>query len=204
MESVGFLNNQDAGTAATLGGTDTPHRIVIAGNWEIPLFAHTRGIAGVFLKGWQANGIFMRESGFPLGAPSGFYSAGIDPKLDNPTDLRAFNTCTLLITGVRQNCASAAEPLAFIQQQPNTLRTLSSRFPSLRPSKVPSLDVSMFKGVTLHENLQLQFRAESFNTTNSPQLGAPNTGLSGTTAGQVGLTQSNDPRNIQLSLRLMF
>jgi hypothetical protein len=204
MESVGFLNNQDAGPSATLTGTDTPQRIVIAGNWELPLFAHTSGVAGAFLKGWQLNGIFMRESGFPLGAPSGFYSAGIDPNLNNPTDLRAFNTCTLLITGARQNCASDAEPLAFIQQQPNTLRTLSSRFPSLRPPKVPSVDVSAFKSFKLRENLQMRFQAEAFNATNSPQLGGPNTGLSGSTAGQVGLTQANDPRNIQLSLRLMF
>jgi hypothetical protein len=204
MESVGFLNNQDAGPSSTLAATDTPQRIVISGNWEIPLFAQTHGIVGIFLKGWQVNGIFMRESGFPLAAPSGFYSAGIDPALANPTALRSFNTCTLLTTGARQNCASTTEPLAFIQQQPNTLRTLSGRFPSLRPPKVPNVDLSMFKAFRLHEGLNLQFRVEAFNATNSPQLGLPNTTLSGTTAGQVGLTQSNDPRNVQLALRLQF
>ena len=181
-----------------------PQRIVVSGNWAIPLFAHTHGVVGVFLKGWQANGIFMRESGFPLGAPAGFYSSGIDPALPNPTALRSFNTCTLLTTGLRQNCATTDETLAFIQQQPNTLRTLSGRFPSLRPPKVPNADVSLFKAFTLHENWHLQFRAEAFNVTNSPQLGSPSTSLASTTAGQVGLTQSNDPRNVQLSLRLMF
>jgi hypothetical protein len=204
MEAVSLLNNLDAAPSATLGGTDTPHRVVIAGNWAFPFFKSTHGILAVFLKGWQANGIFMRQVGFPLGAPSGFYSSGIDPKLSNPTDIRAFNTCTLQTNGLRVNCASTDEPLAFIQQQNNTLRTLSSRFPSLRPPKVPNLDCSLFKAVTLHENWQLQFRAEAFNALNSPQLGAPNTGLTGTTAGQVGLTQANDPRNIQLSLRLRF
>jgi len=205
MESVSYLNNQDSGPSSTLTATDTPHRIVISGNWAIPLFAHTHGIVGIFLKGWQANGIFMRESGFPLTAPSGFYSAGIDPSLGSAaTDLRAFNVCTLLTTGARQNCPTTTEPVAFIQQQPNTLRTLSGRFPSIRPPKVPNADLSLFKAFTLHENWHLQFRAEAFNATNSPQLGLPNTSLAGTTAGQVGLTQSNDPRNIQLSLRLMF
>jgi hypothetical protein len=62
----------------------------------------------------------------------------------------------------------------------------------------------MFKAFRLHEGLNLQFRVEAFNATNSPQLGLPNTTLSGTTAGQVGLTQSNDPRNVQLALRLQF
>jgi hypothetical protein len=204
MEQVSFLNNQDAGPSSTLTSTDTPHRIVVSGNWALPLFTNTHGIAGIFLHGWQLNGIFMRESGFPLGAPSGYYSAGIDPSVANPTALRAFNTCTLLTTGVRQNCATASEPVAFIQQQPNTLRTLSGRFPSLRPPKVPNADVSMFKAFKIHEGLNLQFRAEAFNLTNSPQLGAPNTTLNGGTAGQVGVTQANDPRNIQLALRLQF
>ncbi len=204
LESVGFLNSQDAGPSRTLTGTDTPHRVVISGNWAIPLFAHTHGVVGVLLKGWQVNGVFLRQVGFPLAAPGGYYSTGIDPQLVNPTSLRAFNTCTLQTNGVRVNCASVDEPLAFIQQQTNTLRTLSGRFPGLRPPRVPNADLSMFKAVTLHERLRLQFRAEAFNATNSPQLGAPGTGLTSATAGVVGLTQSNDPRNIQLALRLMF
>lgn len=205
MEAVTFLNNQDAGPARTLAATDTPNRIVVSGNWSLPLFSHAKGIAGVFLKGWQLNGIFMREDGFPLTAPSGFYSAGIDPSLGAATtDQRYFNTCTLETNGTRVNCASSSEPIAFIQQQNNTLRTLSPRFPSLRPPKVPNADLSMFKAFQLRERMRLQFRAEAFNATNSPQLGLPNTSLTSTTAGVVTLTQSNDPRNIQLSLRLMF
>jgi hypothetical protein len=204
MESVSYLNNQDAGPSRTLAATDTPQRIVISGNWVLPVFTRTKGVAGAFLKGWQLNGIFLREVGFPLGAPSGYYSTGIDPQLADPTDQRAFNTCTLQTNGNRVNCASTNEPLAFIQQQNNTLRTLSSRFPSLRPPKVPNADLSMFKAFTLHEKTRLRFQAEAFNATNSPQLGGPNTTLTGTTAGVVGLTQGNDPRNMQLSLKLLF
>ena len=95
-------------------------------------------------------------------------------------------------------------PTAFIQQYPNTVRTLSGEFPTIRPPKVPNADISMFKAFTLHERLNLQFRAEAFNATNSPQFNAPSTGLTATTAGTVTLTQVNDPRNIQLSLRVRF
>ena len=204
LESVSFLNNQDSGPSRTLTSTDTPHRIVVSGNWAIPLFARTHGILGIFLKGWQANGVFVRQVGFPLAAPAGYYSSGIDPSLPDPTDQRYFNTCLLQTNGTRFGCASATEPVAFIQQQNNTLRTLSSRFPSIRPPKVPNADLSLFKAVALHENWKLQFRAEAFNATNSPQLGSPSTSLTSTAAGTVGLTQSNDPRNIQLALRLMF
>jgi hypothetical protein len=39
---------------------------------------------------------------------------------------------------------------------------------------------------------------------NSPQFGPPNTTLNPTSAGVTTLTRVNDPRNMQLSLRLMF
>ena len=50
----------------------------------------------------------------------------------------------------------------------------------------------------------MQFRAEAFNATNSPQFSSPSTSLTSTSAGVVTLTQVNDPRNIQLSLRVRF
>ena len=207
LDATSYLNSQDLISQTperTLNATDTPHRVVLSGNWALPIFSRTHGIAAVFLNGWQANGIFVREVGFPLAAPGGFYSSGIDPSLPNPTEQRYFNTCALLTSGVRQNCASTSEPIAFIQQQNNTLRTLSGRFPSIRPPKVPNADVSLFKSFLLREHLRLQFRAEAFNATNSPQFNTPSTSLTSTSAGVVTLTQGNDPRNVQLSLRLMF
>jgi hypothetical protein len=208
MEAVSYLNNQDDGPSRTLTSTDTPHRIVVSGNWALPFFSHTHGIVAAFLKGWQLNGIFVRQVGFPLTAPSGYYSAGIDPSLTDPIDLQYFNTCTLQTNGTLVNCkdqkTGGTLPLAFIQQQNNTLRTLSGRFPSIRPPKVPNADLSLFKAFQIHERLRLQFRAEAFNATNSPQFNTPNTSLTGTTAGVVTLNQVNDPRNVQLSLRLTF
>jgi hypothetical protein len=209
LDATSYLNAQDSITQTperTLNATDTPHRIVVDGNWAIPFFANTKGVVGALVKGWQLNGIFVRESGFPLAAPSGFYSSGINPELPGGNVTKAFNTCTLLTNGTTTNCTFNGQtlPVAFIQQQPNTPRVLSLEFPSIRPPKVPNADVSMFKAFTLREHMRLQFRAEAFNTTNSPQFNTPNTGLSGSSAGLVTLSQVNDPRNVQLSLRLMF
>jgi len=63
---------------------------------------------------------------------------------------------------------------------------------------------AMFKAFTLHEGIRLQFRAEAFNGLNAPQLGAPSTSLNTTAAGQVGLTQTNDPRNFQIAAKILF
>ncbi len=64
--------------------------------------------------------------------------------------------------------------------------------------------LSMFKAFQLREGLKLQLRAEAFNATNSPQFGNPSTSLASTTPGVVTLTQTNDPRNIQLALKLVW
>jgi hypothetical protein len=209
LNATGWLNAQEPITQTpdrTLAGQDTPNRVVISGNWTLPIFSHTNGILGVFLKGWSLNGVFMRENGFPLGAPGGFASTGIDPALPNGDNTKSFNTCTQLTTGALANCSFNGQtlPTAFIQQANNTLRTLSGVFPSIRPPIPPNADLSMFKAFTLHETWNLQFRAEAFNGTNSARFGGPNTGLAGTTAGVVTLNQQNDPRNVQLSLRLRF
>ena len=209
LNATSYLNAQEGITATpdrTLNSTDTPNRIVISGNWALPIFTHLKGVAGVFLHGWQANGIFMRENGFPIAAPGGYWSSGINPALSNGTDAKFFNTCTLLTNGTMQNCTFNGQtlPVAFIQQYSNTARTLSGEFPTIRQPKVPNTDISLFKAVTVHERFNVQFRAEAFNATNSPQFGPASTSLTSTSAGVVTLTQVNDPRNIQLSLRVRF
>jgi hypothetical protein len=209
LDAVSYLNNQDSTKLTpprTLNATDTPHRVTASGNWALPIFNSNHGLLAMLVKGWQMNGIFVRQVGFPLAAPSGYYSGGIDPSLPDSqrTDTRFFNTCTLLTSGVRENCPTTSEPFAFIQQQPFTLRTLSLRFPTIRPPKVPNLDASLFKAFRLHERVQMQFRVEAFNALNAPQLGAPSTSLGTTAAGQVGLTQTNDPRNYQIAAKNCF
>lgn len=209
INATGWLNAQEPITQTpdrTLAGQDTPNRIVISGNWTLPVFSHTNGILGVFLKGWSLNGVFVRENGFPLGAPAGYMSSGIDPALPNGDNTKYFNTCTQLTTGALSNCTFNGQtlPIAFYQQYSNTLGTLSGVFPSLCPPIPPNADLSMFKAFKLHETWNLQFRAEACNGTNSARFGGPSTSLNATSAGVVTMNQQNDPRNIQLSLRLRF
>ena len=52
--------------------------------------------------------------------------------------------------------------------------------------------------------MQLQIRAEAFNAFNTPWFGAPNTAVNNAAFGTVAPTQANDPRTIQLGIRLQF
>ncbi len=67
-----------------------------------------------------------------------------------------------------------------------------------------TLDFSLFKDMRIKENVGLQFRAESFNLANTPQLNVPDNNRQNATFGQVTGTSSGSERHIQFSLRLQF
>ncbi len=208
LESVGYLNPQERfqDTARVLTSVDAPNRLLFSFGYEMRLFRSTRGVAKALLDGWEFNGIASFQSGLPIGAPGGAYPTGLNPELG--TDVRNrnrwFNGCTVNLTGARQNCANATEPVAFTVQPPFTLRTISTRFPNIRTLRPGLLDLAVFKAFTLREGVRLQFRAESFNLMNTPFFGGPNTTLGSANFGVVTPAQNNDPRNVQLALKLVF
>jgi hypothetical protein len=115
-----------------------------------------------------------------------------------------FNTCTITLTGARQNCSSPSQPAAWLVQSPFQLTTLSLFLPGIRTPRPPQVNASLFKTFNLTEAIHLQFRAEAFNLTNTPWFGVPNTAINSPNFGQVAKVQANDPRSLQLALRLSF
>jgi hypothetical protein len=204
MEAVGYLNPQDpiGQLASVVTGDHTPHRAMISGGYDLPFFKNSaplvRGIAG----GWKVNVIGNFQTGVPIGMPGGVFLIG-DPKLDNPTRARWFNTCTLTATGARQTCADTSETPVFQVQPAFTLRSASPRFKNILTSRPPTFDVSLFKAFQIKESIALQLRGEAFNFANTPWFGAPNLTV-GANLGIVGPTQVNDQRQIQLGLKLIF
>ena len=93
----------------------------------------------------------------------------------------------------------------------NQLRTWPFRFSSLRGPRQNNIDFALIKDTRIRENMRVQFRAEALNAMNHPYF--PNPNMTVTTAqsvkdtgfGQISAsTQSNYPRRIQISLRLIF
>jgi Carboxypeptidase regulatory-like domain/TonB dependent receptor len=205
MEEVAYLNPQDDWGALTrvVAERDAPHRLLVSSTYQLPFFADATGVSGALLGGWQVNAIVVAQSGLPVATNAGAELIG-DPSLDNPTLARWFNTCTQTLAGGRQNCANPDEPFAWRVQAPFTLRTLTTRLEQVRTSRPTLVDFSIFKTFTLPAQMRLQVRIESFNLFNTPWFGAPNTNINQAAFGQVTPTQVNDPRNIQLGVRLSF
>src|SRR6185295_17903525 len=77
----------------------------------------------------------------------------------------------------------------------------SSRNP-VRGPNYRNTDIALIKRTYIRERMNVEFRAEAFNLTNTPLLGAPNVVLG--TPGFGSITSAGDPRVIQLALKFNF
>jgi hypothetical protein len=207
MEAVGYLNSQDAigQLAPVVTGDYAPHRLMISGGYDLPLFKNSNRLLRNIAGGWKVNGIAAMQSGVPVGTPGGVFLLG-DPRLPEGQQslARWFNTCTLTTTGARQSCASTSETPVFQIQPAFTLRSHSTRFSNIRTSRPPQIDLSLFKTFRFTEGVALQVRAEAFNFTNTPWFGGPNTTAGSAAFGVITASQVNDQRNVQLAMKLIF
>src|ERR1039457_1256474 len=200
MQSTGYLNDQDDWTMLARVQAGEPSKVLtLSMTYMLPILANSKGLLHNVLGGWEANGIIRYLNGSLVGAPGGVFSTGINPKLDNRTYQQWFDTCTVSTTGARQNCIDANQPVAFIQTPLYTLRTLSTVLPGVRTEVPTTMDFSLFKTFHVHEKAKLQFRANAYNLANTPIFGGPNT-----TSGVIGIGQVNDPRIVELGLKLNF
>jgi len=189
----------DRGTS----GFDIKHRLTYSTNYTLPIgrgqkIDFNNAVANGILGGWKLNGIFTAQTGLPHTPTlqSSVSNAGGsrpdilgNPKLDNPTRERWFNTSFNepgAVWGI-------PEQFTFGDAGRNILRG---------PGRV-NLDFSVFKDFRISERVNLQYRAEMFNIFNTPQFGLPNDSIGNPNAGIITSIVGN-PRQVQMGLRLSF
>ena len=184
--------------------TDVSQRAVVSVLYEIPFGPGRRWNSGnvvvrQILGGWQVNTIGAMQTGLPvvLRGASNFLadrpnSTGQSAKLDNRTAARWFDTTQ------------------FVNPPNYTYGNVGRTLPDVRTPGTVNWDLSFMKNARLRENLNLQFRAESFNFMNHVNLAAPNASFSPGTdgrnrSGTFGvITAARDARVIQFGLKLIF
>ena len=129
------------------GGTP-PWQYNLSSTYNLPFFRNSKGATA---RCWEAGRLSGIVSWFPGGiiTVSGANSTGVDPALPTPSYNRWFNTCTINNnTGLRQNCASTSEPVAWVIQKPFTLITTPDPEWSSVRARVPAeFNLSLFKSV---------------------------------------------------------
>jgi hypothetical protein len=199
----------------------TTHRAAGMVTYNVPYGQHLHGVAGAVAKGWTLNGTGYWQTGpwaeihSGLGL-TGFHGrglndfpdrvAGVSPKGSHCASGTWFNTC------------------AFKAQTPGTLGNAVGN--QIEGPRTRDADLALGKMFSLFENLKLQFRAECFNFTNTPNYSSgtgpghgpgpgssiaytinavDSNGIATTTGGFGSITSvSNDPREFQFGLKLIY
>jgi outer membrane receptor protein involved in Fe transport len=176
---------------------DQTHRVILNGVYELPFFRAKTGVTKALLDGWQVGGIWMAFSGGPLGISSNVNNTfsqgggqrpnwnGVNPCVDGPT------VANWLDASVFSN------PPAYAFG--NASRTMNG----CRSDNTTQIDLSVTKNTRIKERLNIQFRTEAFNLTNTVRFSPPNQTFGNAQFGQV-TSQNNLPRVIQFGLKLIY
>jgi hypothetical protein len=179
---------------------DSPNLTAVSWTYDLPLgpghSLHPSGITGKFTNGWQIAGIVSVQSGIPLAV----------------TQTTNFNSFAGYGTQ-RPNCvANTALPesqrttaqflnLAAFQIAPQFTLGTCSRNPVRGPG-YQDADLALIKRTTIGERFSTDLRAEVFNLSNTPPLGAPNVVVG--SAGFGSINAAGDPRVLQFALKFNF
>lgn len=200
MEATEFLNFQDPMPYESLAGLDRTHRLTGSGIWEIP-FGRGRHFGSGMHKavdfiagGWQLGGIYQHQSGAPLGFGNRIFNGDVKNFVKSESERNVDSWFT-------PAKAAGFETVGTLQPASN-LRKFSLRFSSARGPNQDRWDFSLIKNFRISERWNTQFRAETFNALNHPNLYDPNTDPTSPSYGSI--TGQDTPRSWQMSLKLTF
>jgi hypothetical protein len=158
---------------------DRTHVMHATGVWQLPFGRGKRwangGLASAVAGGWQLNGVLNLMSGLPFSVSA----SGTSLNLPNSTQRGDQVLPEVRKLGGTGRGQSFFDPMAFrAVTQP---RFGTAGFNSLRGPGLVNLDLGLFRDFRMTERLQLQFRAEAFNFTNTPHWSNPGANASGVT-----------------------
>jgi outer membrane receptor protein involved in Fe transport len=176
---------------------DQTHRFILNAVYEIPLYRNGSGAAAKMLGGWQLGGIWSAFSGGPLGINATVNNTFSQGGNQRP-NWNGRNACLAEPTVDRWLDSSV-----FSNPPTYAFGTTPRTFNGCRSDGTAQVDITLTKNIKFTERLNLQFRTEVFNVSNSPRFAPPNQAFGNPQFGVVN-AQSNLPRIIQFGLKLMY
>jgi hypothetical protein len=200
-EATDFLNASDATPWEGVSSQDVPHRLTVNGIWELPFGRGRRFASDVspaldaVMGGWQVQGIYTYQSGFPIGFGNLLFTGNLDdvalPGSEQSLQ-RWFNT-------------DAGFNKISSQQLASNVRTFPFRLDSVRADTLSNLDLSVIKNASLGGGRSLQLRVEAINALNHPLFPGPNTTPTQVAFGTISASnQQNYARRGQVTVKFLF
>jgi hypothetical protein len=189
---------------------DLRHRFLGSATYELPFGKDFTGAKKLAFGGWQTNSVLVWNSGSPFTITDNFTAFGnsvFNGIGGGPTRPNQIAPATLSNPGIGE----AFNTNAFVIPPLGTIG--NTRRNSLYGPHFRHFDLSVFKDFQVTERAQLQFRAEAFNLTNTPnyfvandQNQAPTTNaVQGAGFGKIVITNPNyTPRELQFALKVLF
>ena len=196
----GFLDNSNPERDYGLSDFDVDHRLVGSFVYNLPfgsgekIAGDATGVKNAVIGGWQVNGIYTWQRGFPLTITAADLGGQND----------SFGTNRPNLVGdpdaVDRSETQWFNKAAFAQPAFGVLGDLGRN--TERGPGVNNLDFALFKNVRVSTGVSLQFRLEMFNALNTVQwnnvvtnLAAPNFGV---------VTSARPARINQLGMKIIF
>jgi hypothetical protein len=202
MQATEYLNAADPNPTKMISDLDVTNRLSVSGIYELPFgkgkrfLSDASGLAEALVGGWQIQGVYTYQTGFPIGFGDIFYNGG-DIALKDKTTLKWFNTAvfTSILTDPVANNSSAVDHL----------RTFPLRFDDVRRDSINNMDLSLIKSVSFSNGMRVELRAEFINAFNEPYFPGPITGVTSADFGKVTASnQDNYARRAQLGVKFLF
>ncbi|HEY3839590.1 MAG TPA: hypothetical protein VGL72_23630, partial [Bryobacteraceae bacterium] len=190
----------------SVSSQDVPERLVASATYEIPVGRNRKFLSSMpkaadfVLGGWQMNGITTFQRGIPIAISNGGNSANLGAPGIRATD-NGQNPAQSGSIGARLNEYFVQSDFS---QTPNYAFGNVGRFlPNVRLPGTHNLDFALHKNFKPVERVNMQFRAEAYNFTNSPTWGGPGTTVN--TPSTFGIvTSKSGNRTMQMALKLQF
>ncbi|MDQ2949177.1 MAG: Plug and carboxypeptidase regulatory-like domain-containing protein [Acidobacteriota bacterium] len=193
-----------------ISGNDRPHIVAIAYIYELPFgrgkhFGNQiNPVVNGVLGNWKLSGVQRYQSGTPIGVSSSQNLFGASSGTTRPS----FTPGQPLINpnwNSKDPNSPYINPAAFFQPLNGVYGNTPQNIAQLRQPNQLNEDVAASKVWNLGgERRTLEFRGSAFNVANRHLLGSLSTNVTSATFGRFTNPQTNVPRNIEFSLRLLF
>jgi Carboxypeptidase regulatory-like domain/TonB dependent receptor-like, beta-barrel len=183
-----------------------PHNFQLGFVYALPFGADKRwatsGTSSTILGGWQINGLFSAYQGRQYTLTASDASLNMPGNLQTPDQIKP----KVEQFGHVGDDGTFFDTTAFARVTEVRFGNVGRN--TMRGPGVVNLDMSLFRTFKLAEPLQLQFRLEAFNVSNTPHFANPNGNINSSNFGKVLSTDSayaiGRSREFRFGLRLSF
>lgn len=195
-----IIDPYNLGLSRSISDNDISQRFVANFVYQLPFGRDKRwlsqGIASYILGNWEVSGIYTMQTGTPI---------VIQPACNTQLPgigCYAIRSHNPNLPSGQQTINQWFDTTAFASTPLYSLGNDSRTEPNLRNPGLVNLDALLSRSQPIGERMNLQFRAEFYNSINHTNLNGPQTSVTAANFGQI--TAAAGGRSMQLGLRLSF